>query len=92
MPPPVELLGVRRLTGLQQFDKRRILVADKMEGAHERCIDPPAPNALDQPGSMLRQFVLDGVESGLGAQFVLVGGAAADADPADLHLVRCHDW
>ena len=33
MPPHVELSGVLGLTGLQQFDKWRIMVADKMEGA-----------------------------------------------------------
>jgi hypothetical protein len=48
--------------------------------------------ALDQPGRMLRQFALYGVDPGLGALLVLVGRAAADADPTDLHLVCGHDW
>src|SRR6266481_9950792 len=47
---------------------------------------------LDQPGRMLRQFALYGVDPGLGALLVLVGRAAADADPTDLHLVCGHDW
>jgi len=48
--------------------------------------------ALDQPGRMLRQFALYGVDPGLGALLVLIGRAAADADPTDLHLVCGHDW
>jgi hypothetical protein len=61
-------------------------------GRPERRVGVPAPNALDQPRWRLRQFVLYGVERGLGAQLILVGGAAADADSADLHLIGGHDW
>jgi hypothetical protein len=74
-----------------------ITTADSDSGQHggrpdKRRVDSPAPNALDQPASMLCQFVLDGVESGLGALLILVSAATAHADSTDLHLVRCYDW
>ena len=39
----------------------------------------------------LLERVLGGIEADLGARLILIGGAAADADAADLHLVRGHD-
>src|SRR6516164_2323828 len=44
------------------------------------------------PGACLCQFVLYGIDPGLGALLILVGRAAADADPTDLHIVCGHDW
>ena len=40
----------------------------------------------------LFERVLDGIESSLSARLILVGGAAADADPTDMHLALGHDW
>src|SRR6516164_11428276 len=39
----------------------------------------------------LFERVLDGIESSLSARLVLVGGAAADTDPTDMHLALGHD-
>src|SRR5262249_26275856 len=39
----------------------------------------------------LFERVLDGIESSLSARLILVGGAAADADPTDMHLALGHD-
>ena len=39
----------------------------------------------------LFERVLDGIESSLSARLVLVGGAAADADPTDMGLALGHD-
>src|SRR4026207_196850 len=39
----------------------------------------------------LIQRILDGIESRLRTFLVLVGGAAADANPADVDFVRGHD-
>ena len=36
--------------------------------------------------SVFQEEVLDGIKSSLSARLILVGGAAADADPTDMHL------
>jgi hypothetical protein len=40
---------------------------------------------------MLCQIALDGIDPGLGALLILVGCAAADANPTDLHIVCGYD-
>src|SRR4029077_12685124 len=40
---------------------------------------------------VLFEGVFDGIDSSLSAHLILVGGAAADADPADMHLVLGHN-
>ena len=40
----------------------------------------------------LFERVLDGIKSSLSARLILIGGAAADADPTDMHLALGHDW
>ena len=47
--------------------------------------------ALDQPNP-LSQFALDSIDPGLGALLILIGRAAADADPTGLHIVCGHNW
>ena len=39
----------------------------------------------------LFESVLDGIKPSLSARLILVGGAAADADPTDMHLALSHD-
>ena len=39
----------------------------------------------------LFERVLDGIKSSLSARLILVGGAAADADPTDMHLALSHN-
>ena len=39
----------------------------------------------------LFEKVLDGIKSSLSARLILVGGAAADADPTDMHLALSHN-
>jgi hypothetical protein len=43
------------------------------------------------PKDPLLERILSGFNTGLGTGLVLVGGATADADRADLHLVLSHD-
>src|SRR6516225_4384822 len=49
------------------------------------------PDSVGHTQQTLHQFALHGIEPCLRALLVLVGCAAADADAADLHLVRGHD-
>jgi hypothetical protein len=54
----------------------------------------PAPGGAQKSGASrpgLFERVFDRVDAGLRAGLVLVRGAAADADAADLDLVVCHD-
>ena len=39
----------------------------------------------------LFEVILGGIDAGLGTGLILIAGGSADADRADLHLVRGHD-
>ena len=71
--------------------KRVAMVYPTTKADDMRVGDDPE-GVLDQPGRTLHQFAFYGVDPRLGALLVLVGCAAADADPTDLHFVRGHDW
>jgi hypothetical protein len=43
------------------------------------------------PVGTLFEVILGGIDAGLGTGLILIAGGSADADRADLHLVRGHD-
>jgi hypothetical protein len=55
------------------------------ENPHTRCI----ASAVTTRGSF--EVILGGIDAGLGTGLILIAGGSADADRADLHLVRGHD-
>ena len=56
---------------------------------HRECSDH---EGLLIPVGTLFEVILGGLDAGLGTGLILIAGGAADADRADLHLVRGHDW
>jgi len=79
-----DLIAVRSIDAASSRRKPR----DGRPGDPERQpIGTPRP----APAESLLEVVRRRVEACLGALFVLVGGAAADADAANLHLAPGHD-
>ena len=57
------------------------------------CLPPHYQSAEMRMANARHLFegVLDGIKSSLSARLILVGGAAADADPTDMHLALSHN-